>query len=260
MFWSSAALSIQAFLLNYVPSVKERFPDANPNQINLILTLIMPMVAPGQLFFTPLAIAYGRRLSLLLANALLVGSCLWGAFSASYNSLLVARVFEGLAGGPTDCLVYVYVQEMTFIHERGTVLGVLMAGQLVLQLSFSIATNYMAIKVGFQGPFFMFTGIAAATLVGLFFVMPESRYDREDNHLLPRVKVSDYPAFRKAVGTGSADGEFKEWTLRRQVKPWSTKVKGSKHHSVFWFFKRMSVYLLSPAMWWNAGINTIMCG
>jgi MFS family permease len=120
LLWSSAALSIQSFLLNYLPSVAVRFPEADESQINLLCTVIMVMIAPGQLFFTPLAIAYGRRFSLLLANALLLVSSIWGALATSYNSLLAARIIEGFAAGPTDCMVYVMVQEFTFIHERGT--------------------------------------------------------------------------------------------------------------------------------------------
>ncbi|KAI1841599.1 hypothetical protein JX266_012252 [Neoarthrinium moseri] len=257
MLWSSAALSIQAFLLNYIPSVAERFPDADAGQINLLVTIIMPMIAPGQLIFTPLAIAYGRRFSMLLANALLFASCIWGAFSTSYNSLLAARVVEGLAAGPTDCLVYVIVQEMSFVHERGTMIGALMGTQLALQLGLSIATNYMAVTTSFQAPFFMFAAISAFTLVGMFFIMPEVRYNRDGNSLLPRIKLSEYASFKKTLGTS---GEYKPFTLARQLQPISPRVKGSPNHSVVWFFKRMGVYALSPIMWWNAGLNTIMCG
>lgn len=262
LLWSSAALSIQSFLLNYLPSVAERFPEANANQINLLGTIIMVMIAPGQLFFTPLAIAYGRRFSLLLANTLLLVSSVWGALATSYNSLLAARIVEGFAAGPTDCMVYVMVQEFTFIHERGTIMGALMAGQLALQLCIGIGTNYMAITTSFKAPFYMFAAISAFTLVGMFLFMPETRFDREENELLPRVKVTDFPEFRRNLGAHNA-GEGQDsttFTLAKQLKPWATKERGRKDHSVVHFFKRMTVYLLSPTMWWNAGLNTIMCG
>ncbi|KAH9900105.1 hypothetical protein F4778DRAFT_740095 [Xylariomycetidae sp. FL2044] len=115
----------------------------------------------------------------------------------------------------------------------------------------------MAVQLSFTAPFFMFAGIAAASLVGMFLVMPESRYDRRGNDRLPKVRLADYAAFRKTVGS---TGEYEPWTLARQIKPWASRISGHKEHSVWWFFKRMAVYTLSPAMWWNAGINTIMCG
>lgn len=259
ILWSSAALSIQAFLLNYIPSLEERFPEANAYQINMLITLLMVMIAPGQLFFTPLAIAYGRRLSMLLATALLLASSLWGAYSGSYGSLLAARIFEGLAAGPTDCMVYVIVSEFTFIHERGTMLGIVMAGQMILQLGLSIATNYMAITIGFKTPFLMFAGVAAATLVGFFFFLPETRYLRDENYDLPRVRLDEFPAFRRRVAAG-VSGQYEPFTVKKQLKPWASKISGSDTNSVRWFFKRMGKHSLSPIMWWTVGINTIMCG
>jgi hypothetical protein len=77
MLWSSAAFPIQAFILNYIPSVAERYPDASESGINnLLVIIIMPMIEPGQLMFTPLAIAHGQRFAMPLANALLLATCL----------------------------------------------------------------------------------------------------------------------------------------------------------------------------------------
>lgn len=94
----------------------------------------------------------------------------------------------------------------------------------------------------------MFAAIAAFTLVGMLVVMFESRYDRGDNNVLPRVKLDKYDAFKKRIGT---DGEVKPSTIARQLRPVSRRVRGSPNHSVLWFFKRMGKYTLSPVMWYS---------
>lgn len=150
ILWSASALSVQSFLTNFLPSVEERFPDADTSQINLLITIVTPMICPGQLIFTPLAIAYGRRFSLLLSILLLMVSTIWGGCSTSYNSLLGARIVEGLAGGPTDAMGFTIIQDFAFQHERGKMLGVMMMGQQALNLVLAIATNYMAVTMGFR--------------------------------------------------------------------------------------------------------------
>jgi hypothetical protein len=141
-------------------------------------------------------------------------------------------------------------------------MGALMAGQLALQLCIGIGTNYMAITTTFKAPFYMFAAISAFTLVGMFFFMPETRFNRQGNELLPRVQAKDFAEFRRNLGTTASTGEQAptSFTFVKQLKIWSTKEKGCKDHNVLYFFKRMAIYLLSPAMWWNAGLNTIMCG
>jgi MFS family permease len=46
-----------------------------------------------------LATVYGNRLMFLLTTLLLVPVCCWGAAAASYDSLLAARVFQGIGMG-----------------------------------------------------------------------------------------------------------------------------------------------------------------
>jgi MFS family permease len=150
ILWSASALSVQSFLTNFLPSVEERFPNASASQVNLLITIVTPMICPGQLFFTPLAIHYGRRFSLLLSIVLLMVSTIWGACSTSYSSLLGARIVEGLAGGPTDALGFTIVQDFAFQHQRGKMLGAIMMGQQALTLVLAIVTNYMAVTTGFR--------------------------------------------------------------------------------------------------------------
>lgn len=254
--WSATALSVQAFLTNFLPSVQERFPDANTNQINLLVTITNPLIAPGQLFFVPIALTYGRRFSLLLSIVLLLVSSIWGACSTSYGSLLGARIVEGFAGGPTDAMGYTIIQDFSFVHERGRMLGVLMMGQLALQLAFAIATNYMAVTEGFKWPFVLFSCLSAATFVGLWFFMPETRYERGLESISREVTVEEHKELRKTLGE---NGEFPAFGWKQQWTWWVGKGSGPDSN-FFLIFKQMGAMMLHPVVWWCALLNAVVTG
>ncbi|CAK7212782.1 hypothetical protein SCUCBS95973_001583 [Sporothrix curviconia] len=258
LVWSAVALTTQSFLSNFVPSLEARFPDASPNEINLLMTVIVPMIAPGQLIFVGIALYWGRRSSILLANMLLIASSAWAACSTSYKSLLGARIIEGLAGGPTDALLYTVIQEFTFAHERGAKLGAMIMGQQGLTLVLAIGTNYMAVNMGFQWPFIIVTIISACTLVGLFFLMPETRFrghrDAEDNNT--KIAVSEHKAFRQMI---NQSGEFPPFTWRRQLSLFGDRYDTRGPDTVA-FAKRIGMFFFSPITWWCALLNAVSAG
>jgi MFS family permease len=255
VLWSATALSVQNFLSNFLPSVYTRFPDATTNQINLLLTISTPLVAPGQLVFVPLALTYGRRFSLLLSIILLMASTVWGACSTSYGSLLGARVVEGFAGGPTDAMGFTIIQEFSFVHERGRMLGVLMMGQLALQLVFAIATNYMAVSTGFKWPFVLFSCISAGTFIGLWVFMPETRYERRSGQN-NEITLKEHAAIRKAH---NSTGEFPHFGLKRQMRFWVGRGSGPDR-DFFLIFRRIGTMLFHPVVWWSALLNAVITG
>lgn len=251
VFWSASVAGVQASLANFLPSVALVFPDANANQLNLLITITTPLIAPGQLIFVPIAITYGRRFCLLISMVVLMVSCVWGACAYSYSSLLGARVLQGFSGGPCDAMIYTIVQDFTFLHERGSMLGVVMMGPLALQLAFAIATNYMAVTAGFRWSFVFFALTSFLSFVGIFFCMPETRFNRESSdERQSQITLSAYPAFREGLATN---------TLRQNLTVWVGKGTG-EDSEFFNIFKKMFRVSWDPTIWWIALINTVITG
>lgn len=257
IIWSATALSVQSFLSNFYPSIQTRFPKASTSQINLLFTIVTPMVVPGELFFAPLAIAHGRRFSLLLSIIFLFASTLWGAQSQTYGALLGARIVEGFAGGPTDAMGFTIIQDMTFVHERGKMLGAMMMGQQALVLVLAIATNYMAVSYGFSAPFYLFFGLACFVFVTLFFAMPETRYFRDEFALHHgRITVADYSQWRASLQTNS---QYQPFTFKRQIKIVAPAGKAESDNA-FQFLKGLLLMFTSPVIWWSGLLNAVMTG
>lgn len=93
---------------------------------NVALTtgLYMLGLGLGSVVASPTAILYGKRPVYLAASILFVLSAVWCALSPSYASLLIARIVQGVAVSPVECLPSATIAEIFFLHERAYRLGV----------------------------------------------------------------------------------------------------------------------------------------
>lgn len=46
-------------------------------------------------------------------------SCVWAGVAKGYDSLLVARMFQGMGGAAADTVAPALVGDVYFLHERG---------------------------------------------------------------------------------------------------------------------------------------------
>lgn len=93
-------------------------------QVALTTGLYMLGLGVGSVIWSPTAIALGKRPVYLFASVFFVLTAVWCALSPNYPSLMVARVFMGLAVSPVECLPSATIAEIFFLHERAYRLGV----------------------------------------------------------------------------------------------------------------------------------------
>lgn len=93
-------------------------------QVALTTGLYMLGLGVGSVIWSPTAIALGKRPVYLFASVFFVLTAVWCALSPNYPSLVVARVFMGLAVSPVECLPSATIAEIFFLHERAYRLGV----------------------------------------------------------------------------------------------------------------------------------------
>ncbi|KAK8073889.1 MFS-type transporter [Apiospora phragmitis] len=76
---------------------------------------ITPLIAAG---FTNVAEVY------LFSAVIFILSAVWCALSPSFTSLLIARIFQGIAVSPVECLPSATIAEIFFLHERAYRIGI----------------------------------------------------------------------------------------------------------------------------------------
>lgn len=98
--------------------------DVHVEEVALTTGLYMMGLGIGSVFASPTAILYGKRPVYLVSSLIFIATSLWCAASPSFNSLLVARVFQGMAISPVECLPSATIAEIFFLHERAYRIGI----------------------------------------------------------------------------------------------------------------------------------------
>lgn len=93
-------------------------------QVALTTGLYMMGLGIGSVVASPTAILFGKRPVYLVSIILFLISSVWCAVSPNYSSLVVARIFMGLAVSPVECLPSATIAEIFFLHERAYRLGI----------------------------------------------------------------------------------------------------------------------------------------
>jgi MFS family permease len=138
----------------------------------------------GSVIASPTAILFGKRPVYLGGAILLILSSVWCALSPTYISLVIARVVQGMAISPVECLPSATIAEIFFLHERAYRLGIytllLLGGKNLIPLVSAAIIG----SLGWRWVFWIVTIIAGFCLTLLFFFVPETFWDRT-----PRPKV-----------------------------------------------------------------------
>ncbi|KAI0487662.1 major facilitator superfamily domain-containing protein [Xylaria cf. heliscus] len=163
-------------------------------KVSLTTGLYMLGLGLGCVVFSPTAILYGKRPVYLFSVILFIASAVWCALSPTFTSLILARIFQGIAVSPVECLPSATIAEIFFLHERAFRIGIytllLLGGKNLVPLVSAVIINALdwrwvfwivAIVVGFCG-------------VLLFFFVPETFWDRTPIPKSAR-RVSKRPSF-----------------------------------------------------------------
>ena len=99
-------------------------------------------------------------------------------WSPNYASLVVARVFQGIAVSPVECLPSATIAEIYFLHERAYRVGIytllLLGGKNLVPLASAAVIS----SLGWRWVFWIVAIIVGGFFFLLFFLVPETFWDR----------------------------------------------------------------------------------
>lgn len=155
------------------------FPGAPPIfHVYLLASLPVLVIGLSNLFLVPLAISVGRRPVVLITGVLAIIGALWAGASQSLPSHLLARCLQALGAGTVESLIPFIIQDMVFVHQRNAWISGIFAAQGLIIIVLGIAAPYMIINLSWRWMYFITAMGAAVFLVGVYFFMPETRWDR----------------------------------------------------------------------------------
>ncbi|KAF1344686.1 major facilitator superfamily domain-containing protein [Delphinella strobiligena] len=152
--------------------------DTTTARVALTTGLYMLGLGCGSVIASPTAILFGKRPVYLISGVIFVLTAVWCALSPNYPSLVVARVFMGLAVSPVECLPSASVAEIFFLHERAYRLGIytllLLGGKNLIPLVSAAIIE----SLGWRWVFWIVAMIVAFGSCLNFFFVPETFWDR----------------------------------------------------------------------------------
>ncbi|KAF3040316.1 hypothetical protein E8E12_008005 [Didymella heteroderae] len=148
------------------------------SQVALTTGLYMLGLGLGSVVASPTAILWGKRPVYLAAIILFTLSSVWCALSPSYSSLVVARIVQGFAVSPVECLPSASIAEIFFLHERAYRLGVytllLLGGKNLIPLVSAAVVQ----SLGWRWVFWVIAIVVGFSFFLIFFFVPETFWDR----------------------------------------------------------------------------------
>lgn len=170
--------------------------DVSIERVPLTTGLYMMGLGVGSVIASPTAILFGKRPVYLAGMILLISTSVWAGYASSFSSLIAARVIQGIAVSPVECLPSATIAEIFFLHERAYRIGIytllLLGGKnLVPLISAAIIGRF-----GWRWVFFIVAMLVGLGFVLVFLFVPESFWDRT-----PTRQISKRPSFLRRLSS-----------------------------------------------------------
>jgi len=140
----------------------------------------------------PISDKIGRRRILILGTAGMTVALVLHGFVQDYVSFLVVRILAGMAGGVLSGAAVSYIGDYFPYNRRGWATGWVMSGAAFGQIIGIPMGIAMAERWGFRSPFYLFAVTMAATVLLLFFRVPQPDVQRTKGPLSVRKAAQDY--------------------------------------------------------------------
>jgi MFS family permease len=129
----------------------------------------------------------------LFSSFIVVIGSIVGCFSQTYNTLVAARVIQGLGIAAYESLTFSVVSDLFYVHQRGFWINVI-SFTLICGSSFSsVISGPVALNLGWHYLFYLIVACSGFQTVLLFLFCPESSYIRD-------------PIFNQDLVLGKANG------------------------------------------------------
>jgi len=129
--------------------------------VSLLTGYSLCATAASGLFISAATHKYGKRMTLLFSMVFAFVGTTWGGFAQSYDSLLGARIIQGLSVSWFESVFFAIVGDLYFVHERGVRVAIvttciagisnlppLLAGKIAMTLGWRWVFWILAIFLG----------------------------------------------------------------------------------------------------------------
>ena len=173
MMISLTALSIDA-MLPALPQIGHDLGIVNPNDRQLVISIIFLGSALGQLFFGPLSDKTGRKPAIYAGYAFFITGSMVSVFSTTFPMMLTGRIFQGLGLSAPQAVTLALVRDQFEGRKMARVMSFVMTVFiLVPMIAPTIGQGILSIA-GWRGIFSSFLLFALITVTWFALRIPET--------------------------------------------------------------------------------------
>lgn len=149
------------------------------SQLNLGTGLMFLFLGWGNLFWQPIAMAYGRRGVYIASIVLCIAPVLWTPFSHGASQWYAHRIILGFIAAPIESLPEVSVPDLFFAHERGSFMAYYALVLFGSNFFAPFLAGFINDGAGWHWVMYFAAILLVACALLLFFFMEETMYFRE---------------------------------------------------------------------------------
>ncbi len=162
--------------------------------LGTLVSVYSLMVGIFAILSGPVSDRFGRRRILLIGCGTMTVALMLHTLVSDYASFLAVRVFAGMAGGILSGAAVSYIGDYFPYERRGWATGWVMSGSAVGQIAGIPIGIVLANQWGFKAPFYIFAVTMAATILLLFFRVPQPPGKQSLEQLTVGKAAADYAA------------------------------------------------------------------
>jgi MFS family permease len=152
----------------------------NFTRVALLTGYFLMGVGAAAVFFVPSGRVWGKRHLFIIGTVILIASSAWaGSVGTNYNSLLGARIVQGVGCAPFETLVNAAVGDLYFVHQRGSRMAFTNLAVFGGAFFTPILVGNITHTLYWWWTFYLVAIFCAVMLPAVFLLCPETAYRRD---------------------------------------------------------------------------------
>ncbi len=178
-----------------------------PDQVNHSQAGNVFCLGAGGILVVILSAYFGRLPVMWWFLIITTGTAAWCAGATSFESFFAARVLNGFFSTLAQIGGLMFIQDMFFFHERARKINIWASFFVISPYMGPLLAAFMLTTQPWPAPFWLFTALAATSLVLVTLFLRETYYDR-------RIPAADQPSLGSRIAQLTGLAQFRSRHLR----------------------------------------------
>ncbi|HEU5165511.1 MAG TPA: multidrug effflux MFS transporter [Chitinophagaceae bacterium] len=178
----------------YLPAFPDIARSLNTSvaRVALSLSSFFIGISVGQLFYGPLLERFGRKKPLYAGLCIYLLASIGCAFAASVDALIALRLFQALGGCVGMVAARAMIRDLFDVKENSKIFSTLMLVGAVSPIIAPTLGGYITAALSWHYVFVMLIIIAVSILIGIHFLLPETKKPDPGFSLKPGAIIKSY--------------------------------------------------------------------